>query len=39
MDNFFCSNSNVSNMYHNDAKIYRIKKNAMRAVLIVTKFA
>jgi hypothetical protein len=26
MDNFCCSNSNVSNLYHNDAIIYRIKK-------------
>ena len=27
MGNFFCFNSNVSNLYNNDAIIYKIKKS------------
>ena len=38
-DNFFCFNSNVSNLNNNDLIIYKIKKQVERTVLFVNEFS
>ena len=38
MVSFFCINSNVSNLYNNDAIIYKINKKVVRTVLLVNEF-